>query len=350
LKGVVFAAGFGRRLHPLTATRPKHLLPIAGRPLLHRVLEALKNAGVNEIGVTIGYMADQIMEMVESVGAVPIQQKLIAGTGQALKECRPFLEGEDIFYVVYGDITVPSTKLIGLREFMERGGFDGSLLAVHGVGGGKYGVVHVRDSLFEYVAEKSSESGLVNAGAYILPAQILDTVENLPRSPRGEYELTDALNILANKGAKIGVMTDVGDWWYDVGRPVDYLRANQHYIGVELDDDVMIGSDVWLGDRVSITGPLMLSHGVRIGDGCTLVGPLVVGAGSEVAPGSHLSNSVIMERVKIVERCLLRNSILSDETEILAEVIVEDGNIPALVTSPGSKIHTRMTVSSSTII
>lgn len=350
MKGVVFAAGYGRRLHPLTVKRPKHLLPIAGKPLLLRVLEALKNVGVAEIGVTVGYMADKIIEVIKPVGVTPIRQSLIAGTGQALKECRPFLEGEDRFFVVYGDITVTSSKLAALIEFTDNGGYDGSLLAVHGAGDGRYGVVQVKDSLFQYVAEKSLEGGLVNAGIYILPNQVLEIVDNLPKSPRGEYELTDGLNMLARAGVKIGVLADPGDWWYDVGRPLDYLHANQHYISQELGDDLLVGSDVSFGNGVSVKGPVMLSDRVKIGEGSVLVGPIIVGAESEIAPHSYIANSVLMERVRIADRCSLSNSVISDETEILSEVLVENGCIPGLVTSSGSRIESRITVATTTII
>ncbi|MEM3096451.1 MAG: sugar phosphate nucleotidyltransferase [Nitrososphaerota archaeon] len=350
MKGVVFAAGYGRRLHPLTTTRPKHLLPLASKPLLLRVVEALRSVGVGEIGVTVAYMADRVGAVLTGEGVTIIQQQQVLGTGQALKECRPFLDGEDSFFVVYGDVTATAERLSHLHEFFQGGRFDGAMLAVTGRGPGSYGTVSIENSQLVSVAEKSGEVGLVNAGIYILPSEILDVVEDLPLSPRGEYELTDALNILVGRGRRLGVLVDEGDWWFDVGRPLDYLNANLYYTKAELEEAVVLGRGVVLGDGVRFHGPVLLGDYARVGSDTELVGPVVIGEGCEIAPHSSIAKSVLMENVRILDRCRLSYSILSEETVIKKTVEVEKEVMPSLVTAPKTRLSRPLIVAETLVI
>ncbi|MEM4417853.1 MAG: sugar phosphate nucleotidyltransferase [Nitrososphaerota archaeon] len=347
---MVFAAGYGRRLYPLTSSRPKHLLPLAGTPLILRVLEALRTAGIRELGVTVGYMSEKVADLISRFGAAPIFQSQIAGTGQALRESKPFLMGEDRFFVVYGDVTVTASELIKLYRYVEENDLDGGLIAVKRRGEGLYGVVRTKDGLLTSIAEKSSEPGPVNAGIYLLPREILDIVEVLERSPRGEYELTDGVNMLALKGFRIGVIVDEGSWWFDIGRPVDYYAANLYYIMRDLGGRIHLDRMVEMGDDVMFRGPVIVGRGARIGGGCVLDGPLVVGEESVIGSRVHISRSVLMEQVSISSGCRIRDSVISERTVVGEGVEVSGDDPPCLVTGPGAQVSGYLKISKPTII
>jgi NDP-sugar pyrophosphorylase family protein len=350
LKAVVFAAGYGRRLYPLTTSRPKHLLPLAGKPLLLRVIESLRLAGVQELGVTVGYMADRVAELVTRLGGTPIWQKQITGTGQALKESKPFLRGEDRFFVVYGDVTVTSNKLLMLSRYVEENNLDGALIAVRRRGGGLYGVVKSKDGILSSIAEKSPEPGPVNSGVYILPQEIMDLVEGLGKSLRGEYELTDAVNMLAAKGRQIGVLIDEGTWWYDVGRPSDYFAANLFYIRNDLGERLGFYNAIEVGNHVTFRGPVIIGGNTRIGEGSILEGPLVIGEESDIGPNTYIAQSVLLEQVAISHRCRIKNSLICERTAIGEGVEVLADELPSLVTGPGAQLSNHLRIYNTTVI
>ena len=330
---------------PLTATRPKHVLPLAGKPLVRHVVEALFEAGVSEVGVTVGYMGEKIIEALKNLRNVTyIRQRDITGTGQALKECRSYLAGEESFYVVYGDITVSAEVLTGLRSFCEEGGFEGALVAVEKAERELYGSVLSEHNRLIRVGEKTGEPGGVNAGIYFFRQSVFGALERVGFSPRGEVELTDALNLLAGVDRGFGVYKVEGDWWFDVGRPADYLKANSLYLHRLCGNGVVLSEGVEVGRDVVFKGPIYIGGGVSIGDGCVLEGPLMVCDGSFLAEGSHISSSIVLEECFIGRRSRLRNSIVCEGSKLLGGVVVLSDGFPAYVAGPGSVVDQRLEV------
>jgi NDP-sugar pyrophosphorylase family protein len=345
LKAVVFAAGFGKRLAPLTASRPKHVLPLAGKPIVRHVVEALFEAGVSEVGITIGYMGEKVVKALEDLRNITyITQQDIRGTGQALRECRSFLAGEQYFYVVYGDVTVSAGILEGLRSFCEDGGFDGALVAVEKNERELYGSVISEHGKLVRIGEKTGEPGVVNAGIYFLGQSVYEVLGEVGISPRGEVELTDALNLLAARGRGVGVYTVGGDWWFDIGRPADYLKANIQYLHKLCGNRVIVSEDVELGRGVVLKGPLYIGGGVRIGDGCVLEGPVMVCEGSVVDEESLVSSTVILEECYIGPQSRLRNAIVCEGSRLSAGVVILSDGFPAYVIGPGSVVDHRLEV------
>jgi len=345
LKAVVFAAGYGKRLAPLTASRPKHVLPLAGKAIVRHVVEALFEAGVSEVGVTIGYMGEKVVKALSDLRNITyIHQKDIRGTGQALRECRSFLAGEEYFYVVYGDVTVSADILKGLRSFCEDGGFDGALVAVEKNELELYGSIINEHGKLVRIGEKTGEPGAVNAGIYFLRQSVHEVLGEVGLSPRGEIELTDALNLLAGRGHGVGVYTVGGDWWFDIGRPADFLKANIQYLHKLFGNKVVISGEVELGRDVVLKGPLYIGRGVRIGNGCVLEGPVMVCEGSVVAEGSIISSTVILEECHIGPQSRLRNAIVCEGSRLSAGVVVLSDGFPAYVVGPGSVVDYRLEV------
>uniref|UniRef100_A0A7C5LAA0 Nucleotidyl transferase domain-containing protein n=1 Tax=Caldiarchaeum subterraneum TaxID=311458 RepID=A0A7C5LAA0_CALS0 len=347
LKAVVLAAGYGKRLMPLTANRPKHVLPIAGKPLINHTLEALAKAGADEIGVLLGYRSEEIVEALKKFDGARLEyiyQEEIAGTGAALRECRGFLAGEEHFLVVYGDLTVTAEVVLELVDFFRRNMLDGVLAAVEVEETGPYGVVETRDGLLARIGEKESRRGPINAGIYILGGEVFDELEKTRPSIRGEIELTDALNNLAAKGRRLGVKMFGKGWWFDIGRPADYLAANHTYIRRLLGEGMMVGPRVYLGNNVSLKGPLVIAEGVTIEDDCIVEGPAMVCERVRIAADSVVKASLILEDCYIGPSSKLQNSIICEKTVFENGVEVVGGGFPAFVSPPSTTVSKRLKV------
>ncbi len=320
MKAVVLAAGYGKRLMPLTANRPKHVLPLAGKPLIMAVVESIANAGITNIGIVVGYRFEEIMNVLKKLDLVNltyIYQNNIGGTGAALKECKDYLAGEDFFLVVYGDLTVDDQMLRGLLDFFNQQRLDGVLAAVEADETSSYGVIDVRDGLLVKISEKEQRPGPVNAGIYVLSNKIFDFLETIGPSVRGEVELTDALNRFVAEGGRIGVKFLEKGWWFDIGRPMDYLAANHAYLRKFYGDGVVVGKNVFLGDGVLLEGPVYIGSDVNVGDRCIIQGPAMICEGTIVDKGSIIKNSVILERCVIGAFSKIYDAIICEGSRLI---------------------------------
>ncbi|MEM4303316.1 MAG: sugar phosphate nucleotidyltransferase [Candidatus Caldarchaeum sp.] len=347
LKAVILAAGYGKRLMPLTADRPKHVLPLAGKPLISHTVEALAKAGLAKIGILLGYRSEEIVNALKKFDDVKLEyiyQEKITGTGAALKECMGFLAGEDHFLVVYGDITLTPEVLTALLDFFKQSRLDGVLAAVEVDETKAYGVVETRDGLLNRIVEKGKLPGPVNAGIYILSGDVFEELDKTTPSVRGEIELTDALNSLVAKGARIGVIFLEKGWWFDIGRPADYLAANQAYIGKLLGKGVMVEQKAYFGDKVSLKGPLIIGQEVVIEDNCVVEGPTMICEGVKIAAGSVVKSSVILEDCYIGPGSKLHNSILCEKTVLEKGVEVVADGFPAYMSMPATTVRERLKV------
>lgn len=333
MRAVVFAAGMGNRLRPLTSYRPKHLLPIVGKPILIRVLEALSACGIKDVGMTIGYKGDAIKDVVEKEG-LPlkitfIKQEELLGTAHALITCREFLKGHGQFLAVYGDVTVTDEMIMEMLDSCERFGWDGAILASIVKEAASFGLIEEFDGILKGIVEKPSgnvKDSYVNAGAYILTPESLDYFDEINPSKRGEYELTDILNLLVRDGYKVGVVKVREGLWFDIGRPWDLLDANARYIEYYLSRGTPPSKDGLLipsGESVRVQGAEALGP-------CYIGKDITIGSGTRIMP-----YTVIMDNVKIGNDCYIRgslimeNSVVGDGTVLISSVVGEGASLGA---------------------
>lgn len=216
----------------LTADCPKPMLPLNGRPMLTYVIEAMESAGVTEILLIVGYKAG----MVESYFAAhpPARARLSYkrqpsqdGTGSAALLARDFAAAEP-FLLTFGDIIVDTAVYSGLLDKAEG---SEAVLALKSVDDPYRGAaVYVDDGRITRIIEKppqgSSTTPWVNAGVYLFRSSIFQELERIPLSPRGEYELTDAIHQLLAAG-KLLRWVEIEGHWRDVGRPEDLPEAER---------------------------------------------------------------------------------------------------------------------------
>ncbi|MEM3737384.1 MAG: sugar phosphate nucleotidyltransferase [Candidatus Bathyarchaeia archaeon] len=317
---MVLAAGEGVRLRPLTLTRPKHLIPVGGRPLLQHTLSALKAAGFKDVFLVVGYLREQIISNIGDgsefgLKIVYVEQPTPTGTGDAIRVAREYVGNED-FLAVYGDLYVDSTVILDILEAYQRR--KGNVLAVvEAERLENYGVVKLReDRSLEDLVEKPrrwfSPTNLVNAGVYIFTPNIFEYVRQTERSPRGEVEVTDAIKKAVEGGETIYTVEVSRDKWMDIGRPWDLLEANERYL-----KSMKPSVRGVIEDGAHIFGALNLEEDAVVKSGAYIEGPVYIGRGSQIGPNCYIrAYSSLGRDVRIGNGCEIKNSIIMNGTRI----------------------------------
>jgi UDP-N-acetylglucosamine diphosphorylase / glucose-1-phosphate thymidylyltransferase / UDP-N-acetylgalactosamine diphosphorylase / glucosamine-1-phosphate N-acetyltransferase / galactosamine-1-phosphate N-acetyltransferase len=223
-KAVVLAAGRGTRMRELTVSRPKPMMEVSGRPVLSYILEGLRDAGVRKILIVIGYKKEVVMNHfgdgselgVEIVYAEQIRQD---GTGKVVELAKDFC-GSEPFILSYGDILVDASSY---RLLTRPGDADIVITVRYTEDASKGGAVYVNEKfevidLREKQLPEEATTSWYNAGVYSFNSTIFSYVARLQKSPRGEYELTDAIRAMALDGRKVKAV-EIKGYWADVRDP-----------------------------------------------------------------------------------------------------------------------------------
>ena len=239
MKAVILGAGKGTRMGDLTQELPKPMLRVEGKPILQHIIEGLKAAGIAEFCIVTGFRADVIRDYFKGgeelgVRISYVHQEVQDGTGKAPELAKKFV-GSDSFLLTYGDILVNPATYSSMRERFGSGTFDGVITVTGGEDVTKGGLMFFDEQfclqrvvekptvaqLEQYRAEGLLQPGQpvwYNAGIYIFRPNLFEFTSKLQKSPRGEYELTDALTALLASGAKIAGLK-IEDRWVDVRDP-----------------------------------------------------------------------------------------------------------------------------------
>src|SRR5436309_5366037 len=231
-QAVILAAGRGTRMRELTAEIPKPKIVVRGKPVLQYIIEGLRDAGIHKVLIVIGYHADAVRNFFGdgsrwSIGIQYATQTVQDGTGRVVDLARDFV-GDSPFILSYGDILVDPTnykRVVDLPEDVEA-----IITVTRGEDVSKGGAVFVNDrmeliDLREKPKPGEPTSPWYNAGLYAFRPTIFDLTAKLKRSPRGEYELTDAIRDLAQSGKKVKALELTGEW-ADVRDPEILARLN----------------------------------------------------------------------------------------------------------------------------
>lgn len=333
MKAVVLAAGEGKRMRPLTANRPKVLLPAGPEPLLHRILRQLAMSGVRDVTIVTHYLAAVVEESVGDGSAWGLRVAFAAqgaarGTGHAVAAAKP--PHDEAFLVINGDVFLPDDAM---RRVVEAG--PGSLAAARVATPSEYGTFELRDGKAVRVAEKSASppSDLANAGVYHAPAGFASLVEKLQPSPRGELELTDALqeSFDATGGWRVVTVED----WLDVGRPWDLLESSKRAIA-ELPES----RDGVVEAGATLHGKVIVAKGARVKAGAYVEGPVYIGPDCVVGPNCYLRPDTVL-----LARCKVGNAV-----EIKASLLMEDAHVAHLSYVGDSVIGQRANLGAATVV
>ena len=303
---------------PLTENRPKHLLPIGGKPLLEWILEGLVGAGVDEALLVTHYMEEQIKEYFGDGKRLGLElsyvrQEEMRGTADAFRMAEDFAGGEE-FLGVYGDLFLPPEGFEALIRARRKG--ETTMCVVPVDDPSRMGVVALEGDRVAAIVEKPAPgeepSDLANAGMYIFQPGIFHLIDETGLSSRNEYEITDSLRALIDSGATLRAVTLPRGSWLDVGLPWNLLEANEKALSSM---ETSIEGDV--EDGVHIQGPVRIAEGARVRSGVYIEGPVCIGSGSDIGPNCYLRPSTcIGADVRVGNACEVKNSIIMDSTRV----------------------------------
>ncbi|MGA1820668.1 MAG: bifunctional sugar-1-phosphate nucleotidylyltransferase/acetyltransferase [Thermoplasmatota archaeon] len=356
MKALVLAAGQGVRMGPLTENRPKPMLPVAGRPFLEHTIIALREAGIEEIFVLTGYHGNAIKDHFQDGRELGVRisyliQPKRLGTAHAVSMARKLVD--EPFLCLNGDVIVTPSLLKGLiSKFEETGNNVMTLVEVSDTS--RFGLVTIEDDLVKGIVEKSGvkKKGLINGGIYLFKPDVFDAIEKTPVSPRGEYEITNSIDIIMEKETVRAYVPR--EKWVDIGSPWDLLNAHEIYMGgistdiqgkveenVHIHGEVIVRKGAVIKSGTYIEGNVIIDEDAVIGPNSYIRGNTYIGKGSKVGAASEVKNSIIMDNSHIPHHNYVGDSIIGSGCNFgsgtkVANLRLDDGPVP--VTLKGKKV------------
>ncbi|WP_033324665.1 glucose-1-phosphate thymidylyltransferase [Streptomyces yerevanensis] len=314
MKALVLSGGAGTRLRPITHTSAKQMVPVANKPVLFYGLEAIADAGIEEVGIVVGDTAQEIMDAVGDgskmglrVTYVPQEEPL--GLAHAVLIARDFL-GDDDFVMYLGDNFILG-GITGLVEEFRRERPDAQILLTRVPDPRAFGVAELDESgrvigLEEKPIHPKSDLALV--GVYLFTSAVHEAVRAIKPSWRDELEITHAIEWLIKQDKSVRSTTITG-YWKDTGGVEDMLEANRTVLEALI---TKIEGDV--DDASEIIGRVEISEGAVVRRS-RIVGPAVVGAGTSI------TDSYVGPFTSISDNCRVEDS------EIEFSIVLGDSSI-----------------------
>jgi glucose-1-phosphate thymidylyltransferase len=301
MKALVLSGGAGTRLRPITHTSAKQLLPVANKPVLFYGLEAIRDAGITDVGVVVGDTAPAIKEAVGDGSAFGLRvtyipQEAPLGLAHAVLVAQDFL-GDDDFVMYLGDNFIVG----GIAELVEEfraARPDAQIMLTQVPDPREFGVAELDEAgqvigLEEKPAQPKSDLALV--GVYMFTPCVHQAVRSLQPSWRGELEITEAIQRLIDDGRKVA-STTISGYWKDTGNVADMLEVNR--LVLETVEPLCRGV---VQPGCELIGRVVIGEGAEV-TGSRIVGPAIIGAGARVA------NSYIGPFTSVAEDCAITDS------------------------------------------
>jgi glucose-1-phosphate thymidylyltransferase len=313
MKGLILSGGKGTRLRPLTFTQAKQLVPVANKPVLFYGIEALKEAGIEDIGIVVGDTKDEIKEAAGDgkrwgLRITYIEQDAPLGLAHAVKISKDFL-GDEPFVMYLGDNILKSGIKSLVEEFKEKK--PNSLILLTEVPDPRlFGVAELKDGKVVKLVEKPKKpmSNLALVGVYMFDFHVFEAVNAIKPSWRNELEITDSIQYLVDQGYEVHPHL-VSGWWKDTGKIEDILEANRLIL------ESIVGKIQGKVDEASkINGQVIVEEGVVV-ENSIIRGPAIIGAGTEIIDSYIGPFTAIQERCRII-KTEIEHSIVLEGSEI----------------------------------
>lgn len=334
LKGLVLAAGEGSRLRPFTFSRPKHLIPLLGKPMIWYPINDLVSSGINDISIVAGYFGDLIRGVLgdgSELGArlTYIEQERRLGIAHAVHLAieQGFINKPFVVYL--GDNILSSSIKSYLKVFVEKGS-DVYILLCRVKDPSKFGIAVIKNGKLEKLIEKPREfiSDMAVVGVYMFrdPDLVEKAYRTLKPSWRGEYEITELIQWFIDNGYVVEYDVITG-WWKDVGTYEGILEALYLLLdgAIERVEGEIVGEVV---GRVIIEkgalvegkvyGPAYVGEGVIVGKSAMVEHFVSIERGAKVLSGSMTRSLVLDEAVVDIGALKLRDSVIGAKSTIKA--------------------------------
>ena len=317
MKGLILSGGKGTRLYPITYTSAKQLVPVANKPVLFRVIEAIHDAGIDEIGIVVGDTAPQIQEAVGmgrrwGVEITYIHQDQPLGLAHAVQVSQAFL-GDDRFVMFLGDNVIEGGISSLIRQFRDSS-YNSQIVLTPVENPSEYGVAELDPDSRRIIRlvekPRNPPSNLALVGIYMFDKNIWEAVHAIKPSWRGELEITDAIQYLVDKEYDVHPYIHRG-WWIDTGAPGEMLEANnlvldelEPRIEGYVDRDSQVNGKVTIEKGAEIInsrvrGPAIIGEDTRIVN--SYIGPFTSIYHHVFIEDSEIEHSIVLEHSKIID-------------------------------------------------
>lgn len=330
-------------MRPLTCIRPKVMLPIANKPILEHLLIEAREAGIEDFIFIVGYCDEQVRNYFGEgkkwgVKIAYSEQRKQLGTADAIRMVEDMLDGK--FLVMNGDVVV---RREDIGRLVNNGENTMSVIEVKDPRG--LGMVELCEGKVAHIYEKIQKPStlMANAGVYLFTPEIFSALSQTVKSPRGEYEITDSLQLLMEVGHDLFYQEI--EYWLDLSYPWDLLSANESLLAglkpqnlseveenVVLKGTVSIGRDTVIRSGAYIVGPVIIGEGCEIGPNCYIRPATAVGDGCHIGAAVEVKNSIIMKGSKLPHHNYVGDSVIGEECNLgagtkIANLRLDKGNI-----------------------
>ena len=312
MQSIILAAGKGSRLHPITVNRSKAMLPILGKPIVARVMETLVENSLRDFILVVSPDDQEIVRYFEGESALDVRTQFVVqpeprGMAEALSRAAEYIWGD--FLLTACDNLVSGKDIAQILTLWNSTSGTNGILALMEVSPEKIksvGIVELEGEWVRHIVEKPNlaqvSGNIASMPLYIFSRRMLDYLQEVPLSPRGEYELQDAIQMLIDRDGGVRGYHAAGR--LTLTSPADLLALNRHYlVNGNANHHVFPHS---IGKDTEMIPPLHIESGVLIGAGC-VIGP----------------NVYIERDCRIGDRATLRESVLLRGTVVPAGTQVE---------------------------
>jgi len=334
MRGVILHGGYGTKLRPLTHTGPKQLIPVANKPISQYVLEDLRNSGIREIAIVLGGIyPEKVKEHYGNGQKLGVKIKYMhqdepKGIAHAVSLCEEYVNNEP-FIVYLGDNLIKGGIKHFVRKF-ENSTYDTMILLCKVKTPQQFGVAKFdQNGKLVQLIEKPKEppSNYALTGIYFLKPVVFEMIKQLKPSWRGELEITEAIQLLLEKGYNVGYEI-VQDWWKDTGSPEDILEANRLVL-----DELKPEIKGKIKNDASIQGRVFIGKNTTIKENALIRGPAIIGKNTTIEPNVYIGPYTSIGNNCAIKRGEIENSIIMDNCTININDRITDSLI-----APYSKI------------
>ncbi|MGD0979088.1 MAG: bifunctional sugar-1-phosphate nucleotidylyltransferase/acetyltransferase [Candidatus Bathyarchaeia archaeon] len=320
MKAAILAAGEGVRLQPITATRPKPLIKVAGKPILEHCLNALKRTGISEAVIVVHYMGDAIRQYFGDGKDFGLkieyaEQQAVLGTGNAVSVVEPYVN--DDFLLVNGDVLFAAEALKTVVDLHQSEKPATTMAVVPVEKPENYGIVELENGkhvkrIVEKPTREEAPTNLANAGIYVFSTEIFAKIKQTSATSRGEWEIPDALTLLINEKKPVLAVKIAAEDWIDIGRPWDLLEANRWALTRMKHKPFGL-----IEDGAHLVGPVTVAETARVRSGAYVEGPAFIDEEADIGPNCYIRPCTsIGRKVRVGNACEIKNSIIMDSTHI----------------------------------